>query len=147
MSPIRSLTICTAAVAVGVLPVLAQEIEPSAVVRPDDAPRHEAPASELVEAGADLFADPALSANGTTSCSTCHSGFRSYKETFREPYPHEVGMATTRAGLDEITAETMVQLCMIVPMGADPLPWGSRELAALTAYVKDERERFAERAE
>jgi hypothetical protein len=100
-----------------------------------------------VEAGAALFEDTSLSADGSTSCSTCHSGLRSYKETFREPYPHEVGMATARAGLGEITAETMVQLCMMVPMGADPLPWGSRELAALSAYVKDERERFAAEAE
>jgi hypothetical protein len=30
-------------------------------------------------------------------------------------------------------------------MGTDPLPWDSDELAALTAYVEDERERFAAR--
>jgi hypothetical protein len=37
MLPIKGLTICTAAVALGALPVLAQEIDPATVVRPDDA--------------------------------------------------------------------------------------------------------------
>ncbi len=39
----------------------------------------------------------------------------------------------------------MVQLCMVVPMSADPLPWDSEELAALTAYVVALREDFAAR--
>ncbi len=30
----------------------------------------------------------------------------------------------------------MVQFCMLQPMQAEPLAWDSRELAALTAYVK-----------
>lgn len=139
--------IAATAGAVGIGPVVAQDIAPSKVVRPDDAPRHEAAEAALAEAGAALFSDASLSGNGNVSCSTCHAGMASYKETFREPYPHAVAMARDRAGLDEITAETMVQLCMIVPMGADPLPWGSRELAALAAFVKDERARFAERAQ
>ena len=52
-------------------------------------------------------------------------------------------MAKDRAGMDEVTAAEMVQLCMVVPMQAEPLPWDSDELKALVAYVKDEQQRFA----
>jgi len=37
----------------------------------------------------------------------------------------------------EITAAQMVQFCMLAPMEAEPLPWDSKELAALAAYVDD----------
>jgi hypothetical protein len=33
----------------------------------------------------------------------------------------------------------MVNFCMIVPMGDDPLPWNSQELAALASYVEEIR--------
>ena len=51
------------------------------------------------------------------------------------PYPHRVAMAEQRAGVKEVTADEMVQFCMIVPMQAKPLGWSSRELAALSAYT------------
>ena len=56
--------------------------------------------------------------------------------SFAEPYPHPVQMAKDRAGLDQVTAAEMVQLCMVIPMQAEPLDYGSIELAALTAYVE-----------
>jgi hypothetical protein len=51
-------------------------------------------------------------------------------------------MAKQRAGLDEVTAAEMVQLCMVIPMGAQPLVWNSVELAALAAYVEDIQQGF-----
>jgi hypothetical protein len=68
-----------------------------------------------------------------------------YNDTFEQPFPHFVQMAKDRAGLDQVNAAEMVQLCMVVPMAAEPLAWDSPELAALVAYVEDERERFAAR--
>ena len=98
----------------------------------------------LVARGAELFADPSIGESGS-SCATCHEDFANYNETFRDPYPHFVAMGKNMFEMDEVTAAEMVQLCMVVPMGTDPLPWDSEELAALTAYVEDERERFAAR--
>lgn len=126
-------------------PALAQSIEPSKVVRPEGAAQHEAPVEELVAKGEELYGDTSLSGSGEVSCLTCHTGMTNYQDTFNEPYPHPVAMASQMAGLDAITAETMVQLCMVVPMGTDPLPWDSEELAALAAYVEDEQRRFAAR--
>ncbi|MFW5678625.1 MAG: hypothetical protein ACOC3D_00025 [Pseudomonadota bacterium] len=123
---------------------LAQNLDPALVTQPADVRLHQAPAAELEEMGAQLFADPSLGATGA-SCATCHEGFQNYRGTFAEPYPHFVRMGRDMAGMDEVKAAEMVQLCMVVPMGADPLPWDSVELAALTAYVEAERARFAAR--
>lgn len=92
---------------------------------------------QLVALGADLWKDASLSGAGVTSCSTCHmgEGTAMMKPTFAEPYPHFVQMGKDRAGMDEVTAAEMVQLCMAIPMAADPLDYGSVELAALTAYT------------
>jgi cytochrome c len=54
---------------------------------------------------------------------------------FAKPYPHYVQMAKEVAGMDSITLEGMVQLCMIRPMQSKPFAWDSRQLAALTAYT------------
>ena len=43
-------------------------------------------------------------------------------------------MVSKKDKIDSITSEGMVQLCMIVPMKNDPLPWESKDLEALTAY-------------
>ena len=55
--------------------------------------------------------------------------------SFAKPYPHEVAMPLQMAGVEQVHADEMVQFCMVVPMESDPLPWDSRELAALTAYT------------
>lgn len=122
---------------------VAQAIDPAQVTRPDGVALHEAPAAELRARGAELFEDTSLSTNGM-ACATCHADLAQYNDSFAEPYPHAVGMASDMAGLEEVTAAQMVQLCMMVPMAAQPLPWDGVELAALTAYVEAERERFAE---
>lgn len=93
--------------------------------------------AELVAMGGELWTDQSLSANGSTACSTCHVGYAMINASFAEPYPHPVKMAKERAGLDEVTAAEMVQLCMVIPMASEPLDWGSQELAALSAYVED----------
>jgi len=92
---------------------------------------------ELAKRGKELWTDVSLSGTGTTSCSTCHTGDGTamMNASFAEPYPHPVAMATDRAGLGDVTAAEMVQLCMASPMNAQPLEWESVELAALTAYV------------
>jgi cytochrome c len=91
---------------------------------------------QLAALGAELWTDASLSGTGATSCSTCHTGDGTamMNATFAEPYPHFVQMAKDRAGMDEVTAAEMVQLCMAIPMNAAPLDYGSEELAALTAY-------------
>jgi len=98
----------------------------------------------LVARGAELYADDSLGETGS-ACTTCHTDFENYNDTFLEPYPHQVAMGVNMFDMDEVTAAEMVQLCMVVPMGTDPLPWDSEELAALTAYVEDEQQRFAAR--
>jgi cytochrome c len=92
--------------------------------------------NELIEEGKTLWNDTKLSSNGL-ACETCHSNNQSFLATFAEPYPHAVAMPQAMAGMSEIDLDEMVQLCMVVPMAADPLGWDSRELAALTAYTAE----------
>ncbi|HKK51176.1 MAG TPA: hypothetical protein VKA74_06295, partial [Myxococcota bacterium] len=97
---------------------------------------YSAPREELVQTGAELWEDPSIGNSGL-SCQNCHMMNGQFKKTFKKPYPHEVAMASNMAGLEEITAPQMVQLCMMQPMEAEPLPWDSKELAALAAYIED----------
>lgn len=57
-------------------------------------------------------------------------------------YPHEVAMAKDKGGVKSVQLDEMVQFCMVVPMEAKPLPWNSKELAALTAYTAELQKRF-----
>ncbi len=91
--------------------------------------------------GKKLFHDTSLSTNGG-SCATCHADHGLFKSTFLQPYPHRVNMAKSRFGLNSIHLDEMVQLCMVVPMESKPLPWNSKELAALVAYVEDVQQSF-----
>ncbi len=100
-------------------------------------------AEQLVAMGEELWNDKSLSSGGATACSTCHvNNYGLMAATFAEPYPHEVKMVKDRAGVDQVTAAEMVQLCMVAPMQAEPLDWSSVELAALTAYVENIQEGF-----
>lgn len=132
-----------AAVAAG---AMAQSLDPEKVTQPEGTDLYQAPQAELVARGKELYGDASIGESGL-SCSTCHQDYGQYKDTFKQPYPHFVNMAKAKAGLDQVNAAEMVQLCMVVPMQTDPLPWQSEELAALAAYVKDERKRFAAQAE
>ena len=99
---------------------------------------------ELAAQGAELWNDKSLSGTGATSCSTCHTGDGTamMNASFAEPYPHPVTMAMDRAGLEQVSAAEMVQLCMAIPMAATPLDYGSVELAALSARVEQLQSEF-----
>ena len=117
------------------------KIEPKLITRPAGTKLVMANRAELVTLGERLWQDPSLSTNGLT-CQTCHINHGSFLTTFSQPYPHMVAMAKDRAGLDKIDIDEMVQLCMVVPMAAKPLPWNSKELAALSAYSLEVQKTF-----
>ena len=92
-------------------------------------------------AGEKLFIDKKLSTNGM-SCATCHANNASFSEGFAKPYPHKVAMANGDLGIKTIHLDEMIQACMVMPMQAKPLPWNSKELADLTAYVAQVQKTF-----
>lgn len=42
-------------------------------------------------------------------------------------------LASDQFGMDQVHADEMVQVCMVAPMEAEPLEWGSEELTSLSA--------------
>ncbi len=88
----------------------------------------------LMAQGKKLFSDTSLSSNGL-SCATCHMDGAGYNATFANAYPHSVAMARDIFGLSTVHLDEMVQICMVRPMAAEPLPWGGEKLAALTQYM------------
>lgn len=91
--------------------------------------------------GEKLFNDSKLSTNGM-SCATCHANHGAYQASFAQPYPHTVGMAKDQLGRKAVHLDEMIQACMVMPMEAKPLPWASKELAALVAYVQVQQKTF-----
>lgn len=91
--------------------------------------------------GEKLFNDTKLSANGM-SCASCHANHGAYQASFAQPYPHTVAMAKEQLGRKTVHLDEMIQACMVMPMEAKPLPWNSRELAALVAYVQIQQKTF-----
>lgn len=91
--------------------------------------------------GEKLWNDPKLSTNGM-SCNTCHANHGAFQATFAKPYPHIVAMARDKAGVKAVHLDEMIQACMAMPMAAKPLPWDSRELAALVAYTRTVQQSF-----
>jgi cytochrome c len=120
----------------------AQSLDPAKVTQPDGIELAEGDPQTLRARGEGLFNDPSIGESGL-SCANCHADFGQYKQTFKKPYPHFVNMAKAKAGLDAVNAAEMVQLCMLVPMQTEPLDWRSAELAALAAYVEQQRAAFA----
>jgi hypothetical protein len=117
------------------------QLDPKLITRPARTQLYAGKRPELVNLGEKLWQDPTLSTNGLT-CQTCHINHGSFNATFSQSYPHLVAMAKERASLDKIHIDEMVQLCMVVPMAAKPLPWGSKELAALSAYSLEVQKTF-----
>jgi hypothetical protein len=115
-------------------------IFPSNVVRPSGIAAYSGDPEKLLALGKIRHGDTSLSPIGR-SCNTCHSEEDSYNATFNAPYPHYVRSVRLKTGLGEITAEGMVQFCMISAMEGKPLPWESDTLAALTAFVLDRHKR------
>ena len=94
-----------------------------------------------VKLGAQLWQDTRLSTNGM-SCNTCHARHGAFQASFAKPYPHTVAMAKDQMGRKTVHLDEMIQACMVMPMEAKPLPWNSKELAALTAYVQTVQKSF-----
>ena len=91
--------------------------------------------------GQKLFNDSKLSTNGM-SCASCHANHGAYSASFAKPYPHAVAMARDQLGRKTVHLDEMIQACMVMPMAAKPLPWNSKELAALVAFVQLEQKSF-----
>lgn len=122
-----------------VLPLAnAAGVDSEQITRPQGTTAPDIDRAKLVKFGEALWNDPSLAKNGKTTCASCHkNNTRMFKKTFLEAYPHEAKMPKKKAGMDSITAEGMVQFCMVVPMKSEPFAWDSEELAALTAYTED----------
>jgi cytochrome c len=115
----------------------AVEVDPKLVLRPKGIKPQGGNPAQLAKEGKALFNDPKLSTNGM-SCATCHvDNQANFAPGFAKPYPHEVAMVNQKSGLSQVQLDEMVQFCMVVPMAAKPLPWDSRQLAALTAYAAE----------
>lgn len=116
----------------------AKKIDSKKVLRPAGVKLFaKGPRNKLTGYGAKLFKDTSLSSNGL-SCNDCHATNDLFNASFNKPYPHKVSMAKERAGVTRnLSADEFVQFCMMAPMATKPLPWRSRELAALAAYVED----------
>ncbi len=115
----------------------------SRFVQPKGAALASADAATLRAEGETLWNDKSLSKSGALSCATCHvGGTTQMNASFGAPYPHRVAMPHQAAGVEEVNAAEMVQFCMVTPMANEPLPWSSRQLAALTAYVEKLQEGF-----
>lgn len=110
-------------------------IDPRDVTRPQATQPFAGDAAALLITGTKRHGDSSLSTVKDRSCNTCHLEADSYNATFKRPWPHFVASVKTKTGLDRITAEGMVQFCMISAMNAKPLAWDSEALAGLTAFV------------
>jgi len=95
---------------------------------------------KLVKTGEKLFKDNNLSGNGL-SCNSCHATDHLFNKSFSQPYPHKVSMTKQRAGLNIVDADEFIQFCLLAPMASKTLPWESKQLAALTAYVKEVKQK------
>ncbi len=118
----------------GANPCAAAAVDSKLVVRPHGTMLYKGDTAALVREGKKLFMDENLSTNGM-ACETCHADLEAFSGSFAKPFPHKVAMAFDSGGISSVSLDEMVQFCMVVPMAAKPLPWDSRELAALTAYT------------
>lgn len=118
--------------------------KPSEVTRPAGTKPFAGDRAWLLQLGEKLYRDASLSTN-EMACSSCHSDFMGFNESFKQPYPHTVQMPDEVSGITSISAEGMVQFCLIRPMMSKPLPWDSEQLAALTAYVEELQKMYAKR--
>jgi hypothetical protein len=98
-----------------------KRIDPADVTRPQGTKPYAGDASKLLAVGTTRHGDTSPSSVKGRSCNTCHLEADSYNETFKRPWPHFVASVKTKTGLDRITAEGMVQFCMISAMESRPL--------------------------
>lgn len=121
------------------------EVDAKLVLRPKGTSLAKGDPAALVKQGEALFKDETLSTNGQ-ACQSCHAGLGAFAPSFAKPYPHAVHMAVAKGGVTAVHLDEMVQFCMVVPMEAKPLPWDSKELAALTAYTGELQKMFQKAA-
>lgn len=107
----------------------------NSVVRQASDPVYSGSQEGLLSYGEQLWKDPRIGNSGL-ACETCHTGGAAFNPSFKQPYPHHVVMVEEQSGIMSVTAEQMVQFCMLKPMQADIFAWDSKELAALTLYVE-----------
>lgn len=112
-------------------------IDSRSITRPDGYK----PLAGDAKLGKQLWNDSKLSTNGM-SCSSCHANHGAFQASFAKPYPHRVAMAQDKVGMKTVHLDEMIQACMLMPMAAKPLPWDSKELAALTAYTQTVQKTF-----
>ncbi|WP_264622954.1 hypothetical protein [Marinobacter santoriniensis] len=115
-----------------------------AVRRPEGYTPYQGNVADLRAKGEKLFNDTSLSSNGL-ACATCHANGAGYNATFKNEYPHAVAMGKRDFGMDMVYLDEMVQICMVAPMAAEPLEWGSEELAALTEYSRVQQKEFIDK--
>ncbi len=126
-------------------PCAAAAVDAKLVVRPHGTMLYKGDTAALVREGKKLFMDQTLSTN-EMACETCHADLEAFSGSFAKPFPHKVAMAFDTGGINSVSLDEMVQFCMVVPMAAKPLPWDSRELAALTAYTATLQKAFIAKA-
>ncbi|TDO10595.1 MULTISPECIES: hypothetical protein [Halomonas] len=100
---------------------------------------------QMLARGEALYYDTSLSSNGL-ACANCHGSNgqdMGYNSTFEQPFPHRVAMGAHQFGMSAVHADEMVQICMVVPMAAEPLEWGGEALTSLAAYVVEVQKRVA----
>lgn len=111
-------------------------INPCQFKRPSGLSLLTASHTDLLAEGEKLWNDRTLGKSGL-ACANCHiQSYMQMNPSFGTPFPHAVEMVKQRSGVDEVSADEMVQFCMMAPMASQPLDWHSRELAALTTYVE-----------
>ena len=109
-------------------------VDAKSFTRPDGSSLYPGNQAQLVAEGKLLWEDKSLGTSGL-ACANCHINNGNFHKTFLKSYPHYVAMPHAQAGVKQVSADEMVQFCMIVPMAGKPLDWGSRKLAALAAYT------------
>lgn len=135
-NPCAGMNPCGAVNPCGANPCGGGQIDAARFQKPDGVSLASGNRTELIAEGKKLWNDPKLGNSGL-SCANCHvQDYAMMNPTFAEPYPHYVAMPAQQGGAQEVSAAEMVNFCMIVPMAAEPLPWTSQQLAALTAYVE-----------
>ncbi len=126
-------------------PCGAAGVDPKLVVRPKGTMLYQGDQGSLVAEGKKLFMDTSLSSNGL-ACQSCHANLDAFAKSFAKPFPHRVEMAVDNSGIKSVSLDEMIQFCMVVPMESKPLPWDSRELAAVTAYTETLQQTFIAKA-
>ncbi len=118
------------------------KVDISLVTRPSGTHLAKGDPAALIREGEKLFNDVTLGTNDI-ACQACHAENGLFKASFAKPYPHRVAMAANQGGMQSINLDEMIQFCILVPMAGKPLPWDSRELAALTAYTASLQKSFS----